>query len=69
MSLPELNVIVPMGDGDALAIGGNHFIHSARRNIDMTAIVMNNRIYGMRAVFSVVRIWNPGHHGALYKYR
>jgi 2-oxoglutarate ferredoxin oxidoreductase subunit beta len=47
MSLPELNVIVPMGDGDALAIGGNHFIHSARRNIDMTAIVMNNRIYGM----------------------
>ena len=47
MSLPELNLIVPMGDGDALAIGGNHFIHSARRNIDMTAIVMNNRIYGM----------------------
>jgi 2-oxoglutarate ferredoxin oxidoreductase subunit beta len=47
MSLPELNVIVPMGDGDALAIGGNHFIHAARRNIAMTAIVMNNRIYGM----------------------
>ena len=47
MSLPELNVIVPMGDGDALAIGGNHFIHAARRNIDITAIVMNNRIYGM----------------------
>ncbi len=47
MSKPELNVIVPMGDGDALAIGGNHFIHAARRNIDMTAIVMNNRIYGM----------------------
>jgi 2-oxoglutarate ferredoxin oxidoreductase subunit beta len=47
MSLPELNVIVPMGDGDALAIGGNHFIHAARRNIDLTAIVMNNRIYGM----------------------
>jgi 2-oxoglutarate ferredoxin oxidoreductase subunit beta len=40
-------VIVPMGDGDALSIGGNHFIHAARRNIDMTAIVMNNRIYGM----------------------
>ncbi|MGD8267630.1 MAG: thiamine pyrophosphate-dependent enzyme, partial [Desulfobacterales bacterium] len=39
--------IVPMGDGDALAIGGNHFIHAARRNIGMTAIVMNNRIYGM----------------------
>ncbi|MDP2863557.1 MAG: 2-oxoacid:ferredoxin oxidoreductase subunit beta [Desulfobacterales bacterium] len=47
MSRPDLNLIVPMGDGDALAIGGNHFIHAARRNIDMTAIVMNNRIYGM----------------------
>lgn len=47
MSRPELNLIVPMGDGDALAIGGNHFIHTARRNIDMTAIIMNNRIYGM----------------------
>ena len=47
LSKPELNVIVPMGDGDALSIGGNHFIHAARRNIAMTAIVMNNRIYGM----------------------
>ncbi len=47
LSKPELNVIVPMGDGDSLAIGGNHFIHAARRNIDITAIVMNNRIYGM----------------------
>jgi 2-oxoglutarate ferredoxin oxidoreductase subunit beta len=47
LGLPELNVIVPMGDGDALAIGGNHFIHAARRNIALTAIVMNNRIYGM----------------------
>jgi 2-oxoglutarate ferredoxin oxidoreductase subunit beta len=47
MARPELNLIVPMGDGDALAIGGNHFIHAARRNIDITAIVMNNRIYGM----------------------
>ena len=47
LSKPELNVIVPMGDGDALSIGGNHFIHAARRNIGMTAIVMNNRIYGM----------------------
>ncbi len=47
MSRPELTLIVPMGDGDALAIGGNHFIHAARRNIDITAIVMNNRIYGM----------------------
>jgi 2-oxoglutarate ferredoxin oxidoreductase subunit beta len=47
LSRPELKLIVPMGDGDALAIGGNHFIHAARRNIDITAIVMNNRVYGM----------------------
>ncbi|MDM8552946.1 2-oxoacid:ferredoxin oxidoreductase subunit beta [Desulfobacterales bacterium HSG2] len=47
MSRPELNLIVPMGDGDALSIGGNHFIHAARRNINITAVVMNNRIYGM----------------------
>ena len=47
LARPELKLVVPMGDGDALAIGGNHFIHAARRNIDMTAIVMNNRIYGM----------------------
>jgi len=44
---PELAVIVAMGDGDALAIGGNHFIHAARRNIDLTAIIFNNSIYGM----------------------
>lgn len=47
MGNPDLKVIVPMGDGDALAIGGNHFIHAARRNMDLTAIVMNNNIYGM----------------------
>ncbi len=47
MAWPLLKVIVPMGDGDALAIGGNHFIHAARRNIDVTAIIMNNSIYGM----------------------
>jgi 2-oxoglutarate ferredoxin oxidoreductase subunit beta len=46
-SRPELHVIVPMGDGDALSIGGNHFIHAARRNMDITAVVMNNQIYGM----------------------
>ncbi len=44
---PSLKVIVIMGDGDALAIGGNHFIHAARRNIGLTAIVVNNAIYGM----------------------
>jgi len=47
MTNPKLNVIVPMGDGDALAIGGNHFIHACRRNINITALVLNNRIYGM----------------------
>jgi 2-oxoglutarate ferredoxin oxidoreductase, beta subunit (EC 1.2.7.3) len=44
---PEMRVIVVMGDGDALAIGGNHFIHAARRNIGLTAIVVNNATYGM----------------------
>jgi 2-oxoglutarate ferredoxin oxidoreductase subunit beta len=47
LAQPRLNVIVVMGDGDALAIGGNHFIHAARRNINLTAIVVNNSIYGM----------------------
>ena len=44
---PDLHVIVISGDGDATAIGGNHFIHACRRNIDITTIVFNNNIYGM----------------------
>ena len=44
---PELKVIVYSGDGDLTAIGGNHFIHAARRNVDMTVILLNNSIYGM----------------------
>jgi 2-oxoglutarate ferredoxin oxidoreductase subunit beta len=44
---PSLTVVDVMGDGDCSAIGGNHFIHACRRNIDITAIVMNNNIYGM----------------------
>ncbi len=44
---PQLKVFVIMGDGDATAIGGNHFIHAARRNIDLNAIIINNHIYGM----------------------
>jgi 2-oxoglutarate/2-oxoacid ferredoxin oxidoreductase subunit beta len=44
---PAMKVITIMGDGDAMAIGGNHFIHAARRNIGITAIVVNNAIYGM----------------------
>jgi len=47
LAKPELSVIVAAGDGDAIAIGGNHFIHSCRRNIDITMIVFNNWIYGM----------------------
>jgi 2-oxoglutarate ferredoxin oxidoreductase subunit beta len=47
MVRPEMRIIVVMGDGDALAIGGNHFIHAARRNIGLTAIVVNNATYGM----------------------
>jgi 2-oxoglutarate ferredoxin oxidoreductase subunit beta len=47
LAQPRLKVIVIMGDGDALAIGGNHFLHAARRNIEMTTIVVNNSIYGM----------------------
>ena len=44
---PELNVVVFSGDGDLFAIGGNHFIHAARRNIDLTVICVNNLNYGM----------------------
>lgn len=47
MANPELEVIVLMGDGDCTAIGGNHFIHAARRNINLTAVIFNNNIYGM----------------------
>lgn len=47
MARPEMTVIVASGDGDCAAIGGNHFIHAARRNIDLTLVVFNNSIYGM----------------------
>ncbi len=47
LSKPELKVITVMGDGDATAIGGNHLIHAARRNLDITAIIVNNQNYGM----------------------
>jgi 2-oxoglutarate ferredoxin oxidoreductase subunit beta len=47
LARPDVKVIVFMGDGDALAIGGNHFIHAARRNIDITSVVFRNEIYGM----------------------
>lgn len=44
---PDLHVVVLMGDGDGATIGGNHFIHTARRNMDLTAIIVNNFNYGM----------------------
>ena len=47
LAKPSLQVVAIMGDGDATAIGGNHFIHAARRNLDLTAIIINNSIYGM----------------------
>ncbi len=47
MGLPHKKVMVTSGDGDLAAIGGNHLIHNARRNVEMVVICVNNRIYGM----------------------
>ena len=44
---PDLTVLVAGGDGDGYSIGGNHFLHACRRNVDMTYIVMDNHVYGM----------------------
>jgi 2-oxoglutarate ferredoxin oxidoreductase subunit beta len=44
---PDMTVIAAGGDGDGYSIGGNHFLHACRRNVDMTYIVMDNRVYGM----------------------
>lgn len=44
---PSLKVITIMGDGDAIAIGGNHLIHAARRNVEIASFVLNNQVYGM----------------------
>lgn len=44
---PDLGVWLITGDGDCLAIGGNHFIHALRRNIDLNIVLMNNKIYGL----------------------
>ena len=44
---PELTVLVAGGDGDGFSIGGNHFLHACRRNMDMTYIAMDNQVYGM----------------------
>ena len=47
MSRPDLKVVVITGDGDCLAIGGNHLIHACHRNKDMTCMMLNNEVYGM----------------------
>ena len=47
LTRPDLAVVVITGDGDCLAIGGNHLIHACRRNLDITCIMLNNEVYGM----------------------
>lgn len=47
LSRPDLTVVVTGGDGDGYSIGGNHFLHACRRNIDLTYIIMDNHVYGM----------------------
>lgn len=47
LSRPDLTVLVAGGDGDGFSIGGNHFLHACRRNVDMTYMVMDNQVYGM----------------------
>lgn len=47
LARPDLTVVVITGDGDCLAIGGNHLIHSCRRNLDITCLMLNNEVYGM----------------------
>jgi len=47
LARPELTVLVAGGDGDGYSIGGNHFLHACRRNVDLTYIVMDNHVYGM----------------------
>ena len=47
LARPELNIWIATGDGDALSIGGNHFLHVIRRNVDVKILLFNNRIYGL----------------------
>ncbi len=47
LARPDLKVVVITGDGDCLAIGGNHLIHACRRNLDLTCMMLNNEVYGM----------------------
>jgi 2-oxoglutarate ferredoxin oxidoreductase subunit beta len=47
LARPDLTVLAAGGDGDGYSIGGNHFLHAARRNVDLTYVVMDNQVYGM----------------------
>ncbi|MBL8288900.1 MAG: hypothetical protein JNL85_13025 [Rubrivivax sp.] len=47
LARPDMTVLVVMGDGDSMSIGGNHLVHAMRRNIGLTAIVVNNAVYGL----------------------
>jgi 2-oxoglutarate ferredoxin oxidoreductase subunit beta len=47
LARPDLEIVVITGDGDCLAIGGNHLIHAGRRNLDITCLMLNNEVYGM----------------------
>ncbi len=47
LARPDITVIATGGDGDGLSIGGNHFLHACRRNVDMTYVLMDNQVYGM----------------------
>jgi 2-oxoglutarate ferredoxin oxidoreductase subunit beta len=47
LARPDLTVLAAGGDGDGFSIGGNHFLHACRRNVDLTYVVMDNRVYGM----------------------
>jgi len=69
---PKLKVVVITGDGDCAAIGGNHFIHAARRNIDITAIIINNDTYGMtngQASPMTDAPWDVWNNRSLWKHR
>lgn len=71
MAAPDKNVVVMAGDGDSAAIGGNHLIHSCRRNIDITMVIVNNEIYGMTGgqFFSYDADRRPGSDRTVREYR
>ena len=64
---PDLSVWVITGDGDALSIGGNHFLHCLRRNVDLKVLLFNNRIYGLtKGQYSPTSLEGHGQNRALW---